>query len=105
MPMDWVDSPAKLESGMGANAVYIYSRKNRPYTVRIMTKDSTMMNRLPRIVTSHSGMLARKLTFVMASEISVGSVTIASEIPPIPTATCATIPLQISKTASMISMP
>ena len=61
MPTDCVLSPAKAASGSGASAVYIYKRKKRPYTVRIITKESTVMNKLPRIVTSHSGMLARSL--------------------------------------------
>ena len=65
----------RIASGKGASAVYIYRRKNRPYTVRIITNDSTVMNRLPRIVTSHKGMLAKKPTFSMADCTSPGSAT------------------------------
>lgn len=105
MPTDCVLSPAKLASGKGASAVYIYRRKNRPYTVRIITNDSTVMNRLPRIVTSHKGMLARKPTFSMAACTSPGSATIACEMPPIPAAISLTTPLQMEKMLSMMSMP
>lgn len=50
----------------------LYSLKKRPYTVRIMMKESTRINRLPRMVTSHNGMLARKPTSSMAVWISPG---------------------------------
>ena len=105
MPTDCVLSPAKLASGKGASAVYIYRRKNRPYTVRIITNDSTVMNRLPRIVTSHKGTLAKKLTFSMADYTSPGNATIACEMPPIPAAISETTPLQMKKMLSMMSMP
>ena len=105
MPTDCVLSPAKLASGKGASAVYIYRRKNRPYTVRIITNDSTVMNRLPRIVTSHKGMLAKKPTFSMAACTSPGSATIACEMPPIPAAISLTTPLQMEKMLSIMSMP
>ena len=105
MPTDCVLSPAKAASGSGASAVYIYKRKKRPYTVRIITKESTVMNKLPRIVTSHSGMLARNPTFSIAVCISAGSDTIASEIPPMLSAISVTMPLQMENTFSIMSMP
>ena len=85
--------------------MYIYKRKKRPYTVRIITKESTVMNKLPRIVTSHSGMLARNPTFSIAVCISAGSDTIASEIPPMLSAISVTMPLQMENTFSIMSMP
>lgn len=50
----------------------LYSLKKRPYTVRIIIKESTRINRLPRMVTSHNGILARKPTSSMAVWISPG---------------------------------
>ena len=79
--------------------------KNLPYTDIIIMNDSTVMNRLPRIVTSHKGMLAKKPTFSMADCTSPGSATIACEMPPIPAAISETMPLQTEKILSMMSMP
>ena len=74
MPMLCVGCPAKVESGIGAMAVYIYSRKKRPYTVRITMKDMTVMKRLPISVTAHSGMLSKNQQSSIADIISFGSV-------------------------------
>ena len=43
-----------------------------PYTVRIMRKDSTVINRLPSSVTAQSGMESQKLTALILSTISDG---------------------------------
>ena len=42
-----VGSPATVESGIGAIAVYKYNLKNLPYTVKIMIKDKTVINSPP----------------------------------------------------------
>ena len=67
----------------------------------IRIKESTVMNRLPKIVTSHSGMDARKPTFPMAALISPGNVPTFPAIPPICPATVLTMPPHISNTASI----
>ena len=67
----------------------------------IRIKESTVMNRLPKIVTSHSGMDARKPTFPMAALISPGNVPTLPAIPPICPATVLTMPPHISNTASI----
>lgn len=36
LPTDWLGSPAKVDRGMGASAVYMYILKNLPYTASIM---------------------------------------------------------------------
>ena len=46
-PTDWDGSPAKVESGIGAIAVYKYNLKNLPYTVNIIIKDNTVMTKPP----------------------------------------------------------
>ncbi len=69
-----VGSPAKVDMGMGAIAVYIYNLNRRLYTVRIMMNDSTVMNRPPSRVTAHRGMLSQKPTLLILSMISCGSV-------------------------------
>ena len=75
------------------------------YTVIIITKDSAVMNTLPKIVTSHSGILARKPTSSMAVLISSGSVTDAPvRLPRLP-ATVLTIPPQMVKSVVIMSMP
>ena len=90
---------------MGASAVYILSRKNRLYTVSIITKDSTVMNTLPSIVTSHRGMLARNPTSSMAVLISSGSVTDAPVRFPRFPATVLTMPPQMVNSVVIMSMP
>ena len=82
LPICDVPSPANDESGTGASAVYIYNLKNRPYTLIIIINDSTVINRLPSIVTSHNGMLAQKPASSTAVSIAAGSVTAAPPIPP-----------------------
>ena len=67
-------------------------------------KDITVINRLPSMATSQSGMLAKKPTFSMASTISWGIVTPAATMPPIPLITDWTMPPQMEKTTVMISM-
>ena len=75
-----VGSPAKAERGTGASAVYIYILKKRPYTLRIITKDSTQMNRPPISVTAHNGMDSKKPQSSTAVMISCGS-TVACGLP------------------------
>ena len=69
-----VGSPAKLDMGIGAIAVYMYNLNIRLYTVRIIMNASTVMNRLPSRVTAHRGMLSQKPTVLILSIISCGSV-------------------------------
>ena len=69
-----VGSPAKLESGTGAIAVYIYILKNRPYTLKIITKLSTQMNNPPISVTAHKGILSKKPQSSIAVTISCGNI-------------------------------
>ena len=52
----------------------LYNLNIRLYTVRIMMKDSTVMNRPPSRVTAHKGMLSQKPTLLILSMISCGSV-------------------------------
>ena len=59
-PILCVGSPAKDDKGIGAIAVYIYSLKNLPYTVSIITKDSTHIKREPISVTAHNGIDSKK---------------------------------------------
>ena len=66
-------SPANVDMGMGAIAVYIYNLNRRLYTVRIMMNASTVMNRPPSRVTAHRGMLSQKPTLLILSMISCGS--------------------------------
>ena len=61
-------------------AVYIYSLKKRPYTVIIMMKDSTQINRPPIRVTAHSGMDSKNPASSTAVTISVGS-TVGDGVP------------------------
>ena len=63
------------------------------------------MNRLPSIVTSHSGILARKPTSSIAVMISGGRAADAFVIPPTPLAAVATMPLHTSKMFTIKSMP
>ena len=48
-------------------AAYIQRENIRPYTVRIITKDSTVMSSPPISVTAQSGMESQKPTSLMAS--------------------------------------
>ena len=50
--------------------MYIYSLKNRPYTVRIITKESTHTNRPPIRVTAHRGIDSKNPQFSIADTIS-----------------------------------
>ena len=72
LPTCPVSSLAKVASGRGEIATYIYNLKKRPYTVRIMTKDSTVMSRLPISVTAHSGMLSQKPQSLMVCTMLSG---------------------------------
>ena len=54
-------------------AVYRYRRKKRPYTVRIIRKDSTVMNSPPMRVTAHRGMDSKKPQSSTAVTIYSGS--------------------------------
>ena len=75
-------SPAKVDNGMGAIAVYIYSLKNLPYTLIIIMKDITVINRPPISVTAQSGMLSQKPQFSIADTNSSGNtVSVADETP------------------------
>ena len=70
-----------------------------------MTKDSTVMSRLPIKVTAHSGMLSQNPQALIVSTSSCGSV-----VPPMPEApdapmTWATMPCTMSNTASIRSRP
>lgn len=47
-------------SGTGDIAVYMYSLKNLPYTVKIITKDNIVINIEPSKVTAHNGIDSRK---------------------------------------------
>ena len=64
---------------MGASAAKIYNLNIRPYTVKIMTNDSTVINRLPSNVTIHSGIESQKPTEFILSMTSCGS-----DVPPEP---------------------
>ena len=74
IPILCVGSPAKDDRGIGAIAVYIYSLKNLPYTVSIITKDSIHINREPIKVTAHSGIDSKKEQASTAVTISAGRV-------------------------------
>lgn len=73
MPTLWEGSPAKVDKGMGAMAVYMYSLKKRPYTVMIIMNDSTQINSPPMSVTAHRGMDSKNPASSTAVMISVGS--------------------------------
>jgi glutamate racemase len=76
-------SPAKLDSGIGAMAVYIYILKKRPYTERIMMNDSTQMNSPPMSVTAHRGIDSKKPQSSTAVTISCEStVAVGNRSPP-----------------------
>ena len=57
---------------MGAIAVYIYSLKNRPYTVKIIMKESTHTNRPPIKVTAHNGIDSKNPQSSIAVIMSAG---------------------------------
>ena len=83
----------------------MYSRKNRPYTLMIITNDSTVMNNDPRIVTAHSGMLSQNPTSVIFCFTRSGSAAVeVDRLPNLLVAACIT-PWQILKIASIMSMP
>lgn len=66
-------SPAAAASGIGEIAVYIYNLKNLPYTVKIITNDSIVMNIDPNSVTAHKGIDSKNPVLLTASMISCGS--------------------------------
>ena len=82
---------------MGAMAAYIQRENIRPYTVRIITKDSTVMSSPPISVTAQSGMESQKPTWLMASISSWGSVTALIPDTPDWLITVETIPCTIWK--------
>ena len=84
--------------------MYIYSRKNRPYTVRMRTKDSTVIMRLPNRETSQRGIASKKPRLLIALVISEGRVAATVTAPPILDMALEAIPLQMEKMASIISI-
>ena len=70
LPTFWLGSPAKVESGIGASAVYIYNLKNLPYTVIMSRNDITVMNKPPMSVTAQSGIDSKKPQLSIVSIIS-----------------------------------
>ena len=60
LPTFEVGSPAKVESGIGDIAIYIYILKNLPYTVNIIMNDKTVINNPPINVTAHKGIDSKK---------------------------------------------
>ena len=68
-----VGSPAKLDMGIGAIAVYMYNLNIRLYTVRIIMNASTVMNSPPISVTAHRGILSQNPTWLILSMIYCGS--------------------------------
>ena len=90
---------------MGAMAVAIKSLKKREYTVRIITRDSTQMNRDPRRVMAHRGILSRKLTSSMIVTISSGRLEADSAVRPEASMIEDTIPWPTVNRAVISSMP
>lgn len=74
--------PAKVASGIGAIAVYIYSLKNLPYTVMMIMNDSIVMKSDPMMVTAQSGMLSKNPQSYMAVTISLGRVVFDAPVMP-----------------------
>ena len=74
-----------------------------PYTVRIMRKDSTVINRLPSSVTAQSGMESQKLTALILSTISDGRA--APLVRPPAAVTVEIVPCATEKIAIMRSSP
>lgn len=97
--------PAKLARGMGAIAVAMKTLKNRLYTVRIITRDSTQMNREPKRVTAHRGILSRKPTSSMTATISSGRAVAVAPVRPEEDRMVSTIPWATRNRAVMSSMP
>ena len=54
--------------------MYIYSLKNRPYTVIIIMKERTVINSPPISVTAHNGMLSKNPHSSIVVIISEGRV-------------------------------
>jgi hypothetical protein len=100
-----VGSPAKEARGTGAIAVYIYSLKNRPYTVIIMMKLSTVMNRPPSSVTAHKGIDAKKPVLLIASFMLSGSTVLFAPANPAAVIIRAIKPCTILKSAIISSKP
>ena len=68
-------------------------------------KDRTVISRLPRKETSHSGMLCKKPTSSMASTIAEGSVAVVETPPPMLFKDADTTLPQMEKIAVISSMP
>ena len=83
----------------------MYSFRNLLYTVRIITRDSTQMNREPSRVTAHRGMLSRKPTSSIIATISSGSSAAADPAMPEEDRMVSTIPWATRNRAVMSSMP
>ena len=97
--------PAKLDNGIGAIAVAIYNLKKRLYTVKIITKDSTQMNRELSSVIAHKGMLSRNPTSSMMFTISSGRTEADSPAMPEASMMVVTIPWPTVNRAVISSMP
>ena len=69
-----VGSPAKLDKGIGAKAVYKYNLKNLPYTVIIIINDKTVTTNPPINVTAHNGIDSKKPQDSIAEIIELGKV-------------------------------
>ena len=105
LPTFWLGSPAKVERGTGARAVYIYSLKNLPYTVIIRIKDIMVINRPPISVTAHKGILSKKPQLSMVSTISCGKVVCCAEENPAAVIIVEIVPFTILNRASINSIP
>ena len=98
--------PRKAGQGDGEIAVNIYNLNRRLYTVRIITKDSTVMNRPPKRVTAHRGIGVPKVyPWLILSMISWGSAVPLLPDRPDVVMMVDTIPWTILKTASIKSSP
>ena len=73
LPTFCVGSPANVESGIGAIAVYKYNLKNLPYTFIIIINDKTVITKPPINVTAHNGIDAKNPQSSIASIIDVGN--------------------------------
>ena len=98
-------SPAKVERGIGASAVYIYSLKNRPYTVIIIMNDKTVINSPPISVTAHNGILSKKPHSSIFVIISAGKVVWLGVPNPADVIIVEIVPCTILNRASISSRP
>ena len=85
-------------------AAYIQRENIRPYTVSTMTKDSTVMSKLPMSVTAHSGMLSQKPQAVDGIDELLRQRGGADAACPAVPMTCEIMPCTMSNTASIRSM-